>query len=123
MHASARVVGQATHVTINFPWSELLMGLLHQDGKLPAALATLCRPGARLEIRLNCGALDAAGWTVQDAGTAVRRNLRAAGFAVTPPRLLDARQLRACPTTWAHRLAFGRDPRALHLQGVKMTPE
>jgi hypothetical protein len=27
-------------------------------------------------------------------------------------------QLRACPTTWAKRLAFGRDPRAIAVDAV-----
>jgi 16S rRNA (adenine(1408)-N(1))-methyltransferase len=111
--------GLATHVTINFPWGDLLTGLLAPDGGLPGGLAALGRPGARLEIRLNAGALAEAGWALPTAGAAVTRGLRAAGFAVAPPRLLGAEELRACPTTWARRLAFGRDPRALYLQAVK----
>ncbi|MFL5735009.1 MAG: hypothetical protein ACJ78Q_17765 [Chloroflexia bacterium] len=109
--------GQATHLTINFPWGELLTGLLAQDSCLPVAIAALSRPLARLEIRLNVGALTTAGWTLHDAGVAVRCNLAMAGFKVSGPRLLDASELRTYPTTWAHRLAFGRDPRALYLQG------
>jgi hypothetical protein len=35
-----------------------------------------------------------------------------------PPAHVTAAELRAFPTTWARRLAFGRDPRALHLHGV-----
>ena len=110
--------GLATHVTINFPWGDLLTGLLAQDARLPGALAALARPGARLDVRLNGGALAEAGWTLAAAGPAVAQGLRRAGFAIAPPRLLDARELRACPTTWAHRLAFGRDPRALYLRGA-----
>jgi hypothetical protein len=34
---------------------------------------------------------------------------------------LGPADLRACPTTWAHRLAFGRDPRALWLHGTRAT--
>jgi hypothetical protein len=50
----------------------------------------------------------------------LKHSLQRAGFAVTKsPRLLDARDLRALPSTWAHRLAFGRDARALYLQGRK----
>jgi hypothetical protein len=51
----------------------------------------------------------------------VKHALHGAGYAVTSrPALLDARDLRAFPTTWAHRLAFGRDARALYLEGTKM---
>ena len=112
--------GVATHLTINFPWSELLSGLLVSDAHLLSALAALCKPGALLDVRLNCGALTAAGWTLLEAGKAVRRSLRLAGFAITTPILLEARELRAFPSTWAHRLAFGRDPRALYLRGMKI---
>jgi 16S rRNA (adenine(1408)-N(1))-methyltransferase len=110
--------GLATDLTINFPWGDLLTGLLTPESPLPEGLAALARPGARLEIRLNAGALVEAGWTLPAAGGAVGRGLRGAGFTVAAPRLLDARELRACPTTWARRLAFGRDPRALYLRGV-----
>jgi hypothetical protein len=112
--------GVATHLTINFPWSELLSGLLISDTCLLSALTTLGRPGARLEVRLNCGALTAAGWTIQEAGEAVRHSLKLAGFATSRPRLLGAHELREFPSTWAHRLAFGRDPRALYLHGKKI---
>lgn len=111
--------GLATHIVINFPWGELLTGLLSTEMRLPRAIAALGRQGARLEIRLNTGALTAAGWTLRDACTAIHANLHNSGFSMSEPRLLDARELRAFPTTWAHRLAFGRDPRALYLHGVK----
>jgi hypothetical protein len=32
---------------------------------------------------------------------------------------LTAGDLKAFPTSWAKRLAFGRDPRAVHLSGVR----
>jgi hypothetical protein len=110
-------------VTINFPWGELLTGLLALDqaqaGGLATTIASLARPDALLEVRLNCGALTAAGWTLEDACSAVKNNLSGSGFKVAAPRLLGAGELRACETTWAHRLAFGRDPRALYFRGVK----
>ena len=111
--------GVATHLTINFPWGDLLSGLLGRDARLTTSLDALCRPGARLEVRLNGGALTTAGWTLPEAGEVVRRTLRIAGFAAGAPRLLEGRDLRAFPSTWSHRLAFGRDPRALYLHAVK----
>src|SRR5690242_14020624 len=110
--------GRATHLTINFPWGDLLTGLLAPGSPLPAGLAALCRPGARLDVRLNAGALAEAGSTPAVAGPVMRRALQAAGFAVGSARLLGVAELRACPTTWAHRLAFGRDPRRLDLAAV-----
>jgi 16S rRNA (adenine(1408)-N(1))-methyltransferase len=112
--------GLATHLTINFPWGDLLTGLLAQDERLLSALDALCRPAARLEVRINAGALAEVGWSLSAASIAVKHALHIAGFATaTPPRLLDARELRAFPSTWAHRLAFGRDARALYVQGKK----
>jgi 16S rRNA (adenine(1408)-N(1))-methyltransferase len=109
--------GRATHLTINFPWGSLLAGLLDGDSALPARLTAIARPGATLDVRLNAGALAEAGHTLEDGGAAVRAALGAVGFALRPPVALGPADLRACPTTWAHRLAFGRDPRALRLHG------
>jgi 16S rRNA (adenine(1408)-N(1))-methyltransferase len=109
--------GMATCLTINFPWGSLLAGLLAGDPALVERLAALTRPGALLEVRLNAGALADAGWPLEEAGQRVRQALHAAGFSVRRPVILGSRELWACPTTWARRLAFGRDPRALSLQG------
>ena len=109
--------GLADHITINFPWGSLLAGLLNADAALLDGLASVARPGAVLEVRLNAGALAEAGRSLEDGGHSVRRALCAAGFEVRAPHTLNAQDLRACPTTWAKRLAFGRDPRALYLGG------
>lgn len=111
------LAGLASAITIHFPWGTLLTGLLEQDSPLLATLARLARPGATLEIRLNGGALAEVGWSLASGGQQVRRLARLAGFHMAAPRLLAAEDLRACPTTWARRLAFGRDPRALLLVG------
>jgi 16S rRNA (adenine(1408)-N(1))-methyltransferase len=106
----------ATRLTINFPWGSLLTGLL--DG--PAfceRLVSLVRPGATLEVALNGGALAEAGWTLEAGAKRIQSNLRAAGFTLRTPLAWGATELRACPTTWARRLAFGRDPRAVFLAG------
>ncbi|HEV2236415.1 MAG TPA: class I SAM-dependent methyltransferase [Ktedonobacterales bacterium] len=108
---------RATHLTINFPWGSLLAGLLAGDPALVARLAAIARPGTALDVRLNAGALAEAGATLEDGAAAVRAALVAAGFALRRPVALGPAELRACPTTWAHRLAFGRDPRALWLHG------
>jgi 16S rRNA (adenine(1408)-N(1))-methyltransferase len=121
--------GLATRVTINFPWGSLLGGLLDGDAGLFGGLAALARPdlgasqrGATLEIRLNGGALAEVGWSLEAGGERVRQALAAHGFRVGRPAPLDAQALRACPTTWAKRLAFGRDPRALYLRAFVPTP-
>lgn len=107
--------GVASQISINFPWGSLLHSLLAGDAALLTGLAALAQPGALLDIWLNAGALAVAGWQPETGGTDIQHMLRMAGFAVKSPVMLDAATLRTYPTTWAKRLAFGRDPRALHL--------
>jgi 16S rRNA (adenine(1408)-N(1))-methyltransferase len=109
----------ATEVTINFPWGSLLEGLLTGEAALLDGLAELARPGAHLTVRLNGGALAEAGWSLYDGAVQIQRRLNATGFTLDKPVELDAGALRQLPTTWAKRLAFGRDPRALTLSGKR----
>src|SRR5919202_895417 len=108
--------GLASHITINFPWGSLLGALVNAEPALFDGLRMLALPGSLVEIRLNAGALVEAGLSLEQGGIAVRQALRTYGFNAHPLVSLDAAALRACPTTWAKRLAFGRDPRALYLR-------
>lgn len=105
----------AQHITITFPWGSLLQGLLDGTDCLGAGLRRVALPGARFEIRLNGGALDAAGWPLEEGGERVRLALRQWGFEVGRPSPLLPENLRDYPSTWAKRLAFGRDPRGVSL--------
>ncbi|HUY78257.1 MAG TPA: class I SAM-dependent methyltransferase [Ktedonobacterales bacterium] len=116
---AATLAGKVTRVTINFPWGSLLRGLLPEDGRLLAQLVALTAPGALVEARLNGGALAEVGWELTAGVQTARRGLTASGFAMQAPTLLGVDELRDCPTTWARRLAFGRDPRAFLLRGVR----
>jgi 16S rRNA (adenine(1408)-N(1))-methyltransferase len=111
--------GFAATVTINFPWGSLLNGLLTQDRALLDGLLAISRLNAAIEVMLNGGALAEAGWTLTEGGHRVRHVLTANGFDMCHPVTLRARELKAYPTTWAKRIAFGRDPRALYLRGVR----
>ena len=110
--------GIASKVTINFPWGSLLTGLLDGDPMLLEGLLAIARPGTVLEVRLNGGALAGAGYTLESGGARVRQALHEGGFDVGDPVWLDARELRQCRTTWAKRLAYGRDPRAVCLRAT-----
>ncbi|MCU0513865.1 MAG: class I SAM-dependent methyltransferase [Anaerolineae bacterium] len=109
--------GRAQHLTIFFPWGSLLHGLLTADAALLTGLAALAQPGATLEIALNGGALHEAGCTLAGGAAQARAALAAYGFRLHSTRHLTAAALRDWPTTWAKRLAWGRDPQALHLRG------
>ncbi len=102
--------GLATRITINFPWGSLLAALLDGDPALLDGLAMLAQPGATLEIRLNQGALVEAGYAPEAGAMQIQQVLREWGFDNRRLAMLDADALRVYPTTWARRLAYGRDP-------------
>jgi 16S rRNA (adenine(1408)-N(1))-methyltransferase len=115
----SELCGLATQMTINFPWGSLLEGLLTDDPALWAGLARVAQFNTGIEIRLNAGALARAGWAFEEGSQRVRQVLVLNGFSMRSPSPLSARDLSAYPSTWAKRLAFGRDPRAIYLQGIK----
>ena len=111
--------GLVSHITINFPWGSLLESLLAGDPKLIRGLKSVSRLGASLELRLNSGALTEVGKTLEAGTDKIHYNLLRAGWQIKQPVMMDAHALKQFPSTWAKRLAFGRDPRALMLSGQK----
>jgi methyltransferase family protein len=111
--------GLVSHVTINFPWGSLLESLLAGDSKLVHGLKTVSREGASLDLRLNGGALAEAGKTLESGTDKIYYNLFQAGWQVEQPVMMDAHALKTFPSTWAKRLAFGRDPRAMMIRGQR----
>jgi 16S rRNA (adenine(1408)-N(1))-methyltransferase len=107
--------GLADHVTINFPWGSLLEGLLDNNPALMNGLLTVARPGVLVDIRLNGGALAEVGWRLEAGAQQIQQTLAVNGFLTEPPAEMTMTELRAFPSTWARRLAFGRDPRAMAL--------
>jgi hypothetical protein len=111
------LTGIATHITINFPWGSLLEGLVSHDATLLANLARIAQAGTELEICLNAGALKEIDCSLEAGAIRVRNGLAKCGFIMQSPLELVAHDLKSYPTTWAKRLAFGRDPRAVYLRG------
>ena len=109
--------GLVSHITINFPWGSLLESLLNGDERLLHGLESLVSSSAALDVRLNGGALAEQGWSLEDGAKCIFENLCLAGWNLRKPEMLDSQALRAFPSTWAKRLAFGRDPRAIQLSG------
>lgn len=105
----------ASRLTIHFPWGSLLRALLLGQPDLVAGLRALGRPGATLEVLVNADAMtvDGSGWDADQ--TRVASVLTDAGLLLDPIARLGPADLRRYPTTWARRLAFGRDPRAIHI--------
>ncbi len=107
--------GSASHVNINFPWGSLLESLLTDDVCLLNGLLRVTRPCAGMDVHLNADALATTGWDLEPGADRIERALNAAGWKTRSRSSLDASDLRGIPTTWAKRLAFGRDPRAIRL--------
>jgi 16S rRNA (adenine(1408)-N(1))-methyltransferase len=109
--------GILSHITINFPWGSLLESLLVGDLTLMCRLESISSSFTQLDVRLNGGALAEQGWTLETGAEQIYANLTHAGWRVKTPVLMNANALRDFPSTWAKRLAFGRDPHGIHLSG------
>jgi 16S rRNA (adenine(1408)-N(1))-methyltransferase len=109
--------GLVTQVSINFPWGSLMEGLLQADPGLMHGLRAVLQPGAALEVRLNGSALAEHGLDLACGAGQICASLQEAGWLMKSSTSMDAARLRSFPTTWAKRLAYGRDPRALELKG------
>jgi len=111
--------GLASHVSINFPWGSLLESLLNNDACLVDGLLCVARPCASMDILLNADALATAGWSLESGADQIERVLNSVNWRTKSRACIDAQSLRSIPTTWAKRLAFGRDPRAIRLSVQK----
>ena len=109
--------GLFSHITINFPWGSLLESLLDVDHMLMCKLKLISRSHTSIDVRLNSGALAEQGWTLEAGAGQIYDNLLQAGWQLKAPVMLNAQALQGFPSTWARRLAFGRDPRAIALSG------
>jgi 16S rRNA (adenine(1408)-N(1))-methyltransferase len=109
--------GLFSQLTINFPWGSLLEGLLACDTRLLHGLAAVSSPDAQIEIQLNGGALAEAGSNLEDGAGTIHENLMRHGWILRSPHFMGQEELKRFPTTWARRLAHGRDARAVILHG------
>lgn len=116
-HLPQELHGRVSHVTINFPWGSLLESLLAGDSNLMRELHSISHAHASLDLRLNGSALHKTGTTLEAGTDRIFYNLLEAGWQLEFPSMMDACALKQFPTTWAKRLAFGRDPRAVALHG------
>ena len=107
------------HITIHFPWGSLLESLLVCNPGLMEGLMAISRPKARIEISLNGGALAEANTDLQSGAETIHHHLSRHGWRLEPLRPMDRNALIRFPTTWAKRLAYGRDPRAVNLSGTR----
>ncbi len=109
--------GLVSHISINFPWGSLLESLLTGDPKLMGGLESLAGATASVDLRLNGGAFAEARTSLEGGAGKIYSNLLKAGWQIASPVVMESSALRKFPSTWARRLAFGRDPRAIALNG------
>lgn len=117
--------GLATHVSILFPWGSLLKTVATPDVRVLQGLHRICRADAELRIvfgynhRREPGVTAALGLpllSLEYLQTMVRNHYTQAGFAIQACQL-EKSALRDIPTTWAQRLAYGKDREFFELRG------
>ena len=109
--------GLISHITVNFPWGSLLESLLTGDSRLVNSLEYISSSIVVLEVRLNGGALAEAGIALQAGADQIYNNMLRSGWKMNAPVMMNTNALHNFPSTWAKRLAFGRDPRAITMNG------
>jgi len=109
--------GLISHISINFPWGSLLESLLTGDSKLMRGLESISQATTTIHLHLNGGAMAENGTTLEAGAEKIYSNLRGVGWQIESPTIMDRNALRSFPSTWAKRLAFGRDPRAIQIKG------
>jgi 16S rRNA (adenine(1408)-N(1))-methyltransferase len=112
------LAGVADEVTAILPWGSLLAALARPSRELLRGIRALGRSGATLTVvlgsdpirdqaemlRLGVPALQAA-----RLATEIEAGYRDAGFALGSVRTMPVTELARWPSTWARRLAYGRD--------------
>lgn len=115
--------GVATEVTILFPWASLLRGLVTGTPGLLTGLGALGNGATPLSMAVNAGALAEAGWSLEEGAARIAAVLRGASITVRTTRSLGQAEIGRWPTTWAKRVAFGRDPRAILIEATLAPPD
>ena len=109
--------GLISHISINFPWGSLLESLLTGDSKLMHGLTSISQAAASIHLHLNGGAMTENGTTLEIGAEKIHSSLCRAGWQIESLTMMHRNALRSFPSTWAKRLAFGRDPRAIEIKG------
>jgi 16S rRNA (adenine(1408)-N(1))-methyltransferase len=120
----AELHGVADELTIAFPWGSLLRGVLALDDDAAAGIAALLAPDAAATATLSVEArdgLDLPPLDAEGAPEALRERWSRLGLRPCDLRKATAEELALMPSTWARRLAAGRDRSAwrLELRGIE----
>jgi 16S rRNA (adenine(1408)-N(1))-methyltransferase len=115
----AELRSMADELTIAFPWGSLLRGTLAADDAAAAGIASLLAPGgvatATFSIEERDG-LDLPRLDGDGAREELRRRWSCHGLEVCDLRPATAEEVAATRSTWARRLAAGRERGAWRLE-------
>jgi 16S rRNA (adenine(1408)-N(1))-methyltransferase len=107
----------ADRITVILPWGNLLRAVAVPEIDSLRHIARMCLPKASIEIVLSYdeqrdarqrAPLRAGGLDEEHMRKALPRLYAQAGLLMVAADQISQRELAACQTTWAKRLAFGR---------------
>jgi hypothetical protein len=105
-------------VTVVLPWGSLLAAVALPSPGILQGIRALCRPDAELAVvigtdlrrdQVELRRLGLPSASPRERAAEIAAGYGAAGFAPTSFRSLGATELARWPSTWARRLARGRD--------------
>ena len=106
-------------VSVLFPWASLLHGALGLDTTVAAAIARIVKPGGLVSILASVTPRDGVPEVPCLDETAIARiadRWRRLGLALADAHLATPAELRASGSSWARRLAAGRERAAWRIE-------
>jgi len=112
-------------IHINFPWGSLLQAVVLADQRVLANIARISSPGGSLEMLINTSIFrDPIPTRVQELPELTLDyidNVLAPAYAQASIRILERRvlseeEMKQVRTTWARRLAYGKDPGTFYIR-------
>lgn len=117
--------GVANQVFINFPWSNLLKGIVTVDQTTWENIKRVCQPGAVVDVVTGYSASHE-DKTVKERGlpefslgyiqNEMANKLRLLGVDLVEAQELDSEKLKEFPSSWAKRLAYGKERTFFHIR-------
>jgi 16S rRNA (adenine(1408)-N(1))-methyltransferase len=112
--------GIADLVTVLFPWSSLLRGVVTGNGPVIGSLASTCRQGGQLIAMWSLTSRDGRFSDLPaDGDRAIYRAFERAGLRVVEHRAATPQEVAATHSSWARRLRAGRDRPVKLLRAVR----
>lgn len=117
----------ASSLHINFPWGSLLKGLATGDEQTLQNIARTAAPRAALHMLINYAiffdpvpleVLELPALTDEYIDRVLTPLYARAGIAITGHTRVGKEVMKAVPTTWSKRLAYGRHPHTIAIESI-----